>query len=218
MASVMDANMPSHQNELVMSHSSFDGEVSGVPIQQSRCMKILVCSSIAVMFGVAGIIGFLMVGQFIAQHAVPSFTSATHDHGLAKAFLPPMAKTARGHAMMHQPVKENIAEPQLPTLSVGRREALTFGLGSLAALSPLPAHASRSKLVPKSSPEATASFKAYQLSKPGEATPEFLAAEKKREEAAARIAAGGAPKKETEAETMARLGLRTMSQAMADGK
>ena len=74
-----------------------------------------------------------------------------------------------------------------------------------------------SALVPRSNAESTASFKAYQVSKPGEATPEFLAAEAKRQKAAADRAAGVSRKAETPEEEMARLGLRTLVQAEADG-
>ena len=98
---------------------------------------------------------------------------------------------------------------------LSRREAvMTLGVGALA-FSPLPAHAQRSALVPKSNTESTASFKAYQLSKPGTATPEFLAAEKRRQEAA--NAPRGSAKAETAEEQMARLGLKTMTQAINDG-
>ena len=107
-----------------------------------------------------------------------------------------------------------------PPQSLSRREAVTAAVSfaPLAALlAPLPAHAQRSALVPKSNAQSTASFKAYQLSQPGEATPEFLAAEKKRNENAALRAAGGTAKKETAEEEMARLGLRTMNSAVAAG-
>lgn len=94
-----------------------------------------------------------------------------------------------------------------------RREAVGAILGgALVTAVPLPAFAQRSALVPKSSAESTASFKAYQLSKPGEATPEFLAAEKKRAEREA-----GVRKPETAEEQMSRLGLKTMNQAVAEG-
>merc|ERR1719174_2871354 len=103
-----------------------------------------------------------------------------------------------------------------PPQQLSRREAVrAAGVASLVGigLAPLPTFAQRSALVPKSNAASTASFKAYQLSKPGEATPEFLAAEKKRNEAAA----GGARKGETADEEMKRLGLRTFNDAVASG-
>ena len=102
---------------------------------------------------------------------------------------------------------------------LSRREALAMVAGSFAVAAPLPAFAQRSALVPKSSAESTASFKAYQLSQPGEATPEFIEAEKKRNAAAAKLAANpnARPAAESAEETMARLGLKTMVQAEAAG-
>ena len=102
---------------------------------------------------------------------------------------------------------------------ISRREAFTgIVTGSIALATPLPAFAQRSALVPKSSAESTASFKAYQLSKPGEATPEFIAAEQKRKAQAEKLAANPNSKKEESAdEMMVRLGLKTMVQAEADG-
>ena len=104
-----------------------------------------------------------------------------------------------------------------PATNIGRREAvLSLGLGALTA-SPLPAFAQRSSLVPKSSPESTASFKAFQLSKPGEETEAFKEAERKRLAAQAAQAAGKPRKVETAEEEMVRLGLRTMVQAQDAG-
>ena len=102
---------------------------------------------------------------------------------------------------------------EAPQLS--RRQVVALGGFGALAFSPLPAHAQRSALVPRSNAESTASFKVYQLSKPGEATPEFLAAEKRRQEAANRPRGSG--QAETAEQQMARLGLKTMTQAMDEG-
>jgi len=103
------------------------------------------------------------------------------------------------------PMPETGATPS----SLRRRDALAVGLGALSAVvaAPLPAHAQRSKLIPKSSAESTASFKAYQLSdpkyKPGEESEAFKAAEAKRK---ALNSGGAAVSKEDD---LKRLGLKS---------
>lgn len=90
---------------------------------------------------------------------------------------------------------------------LGRREAVAAGLAVLAA-APFPAHAQRSKLVPKSSAEATAAAKAFKLSKPGEESAEFKAMEAKR--------LGGVTTTTLE-EDLKRSGLRSYSEALELG-
>ena len=102
---------------------------------------------------------------------------------------------------------------------MGRRDALIAGLGASAvfAVSPAPAFAQRSSLIPRSSKESTENFKAYQLSKPSDETDAFKAAEAKRKQ----LQNGGvgvAAKEETPEETMRRLGITTYSDAIASGK
>lgn len=65
--------------------------------------------------------------------------------------------------------------------------------------------------------EATANFKAFQLSNPGEETEAFKAAEKRRI-AGANGAIGTMPKEETAEQTMARLGMKSYSDSLASGK
>jgi hypothetical protein len=98
--------------------------------------------------------------------------------------------------------------PSAPgSATLGRREAVAAGLGALAA-APFPAYAQRSKLVPKSSPEATAAAKAFKLSKPGEESAEFKAMEAKRL---------GGVKPTTLEEDLKREGLRSYSDALNSG-
>ena len=104
-------------------------------------------------------------------------------------------------------------EPTASNRALGRREALVAGVGALAsvvALAPQPAYAQRSALIPKQSKEATANFKEYQLSKPGEETEAFKKAEVKRKKEAEEEAAGkpSTRKEETAEETMKRLGIK----------
>ena len=103
--------------------------------------------------------------------------------------------------------------------SLGRREALAaVALSSVAAL-PEPALAQRSSLIPRSSKESTASFKAYQLSAPGEETEAFKAAEAKRRAAAAQLPAGASSRKEETAEDqMKRLGMTTYADGLKAGR
>jgi hypothetical protein len=88
---------------------------------------------------------------------------------------------------------------------LSRREAVTTGLAVLAAAAPVPAYAQRSKLVPKSSAEATAAAKAFKLSKPGEESEEFKAMEARR--------LGGIKATSLE-EDLKRSGLRSYSEAL----
>ena len=102
-----------------------------------------------------------------------------------------------------------------PDAALGRREIGALAAASLAALGPAaPAFASRSKLIPRKNAESTASFKAYQLSAPSEESEAFKAAEKLR---AGRAETTTAAKKETDAEAIARLGLRSYDQALEAG-
>lgn len=105
-----------------------------------------------------------------------------------------------------------------PSVPRTRRDVILAGFGAGAALAlPAPALAQRSALIPRSSAESTASFKAYQVSKPGEETEAFKAAEKRRL-AGANGGYGTTPKEETAEETMRRLGMKTYSDALASGK
>ena len=100
-----------------------------------------------------------------------------------------------------------------------RRDVLIagFGAGAAALALPAPVLAQRSALIPKQSAEATANFKAFQLSNPGEETEAFKAAEKRRI-AGANGAIGTMPKEETAEQTMARLGMKSYSDSLASGK
>merc|ERR550514_498075 len=102
-----------------------------------------------------------------------------------------------------------------PPSGMSRREAAFAAALSVATLTtPLPAFAQRSKLIPRSNAESTANFKAYQISKPGEETPEFREAERKRLAAAN---GGGSKAKESDADQMKRLGLKTYDDALTTG-
>ena len=107
-----------------------------------------------------------------------------------------------------------------PSAPLSRREVVAIGVTGFATLSsPTAAQAQRSSLIPKSSAESTASFKAYQLSgqksRPGEESDAFKNAEKLR---AARVAGpGGAQKASTTEDDLSRLGLRTYGDAVASG-
>jgi len=98
--------------------------------------------------------------------------------------------------------------------STGRRQAITAFSAFSACLLPSAVHAQRSKLIPRSSKESTESFKAFQLSQPGNESPEFQAAEKLRLQ---RLEGGGEPKKESDSDTIKRLGLKTYGEAVDEG-
>ena len=107
----------------------------------------------------------------------------------------------------------------LPTApgDIGRREALVRLAGGAGAVlaAPVPAFAEMygmGKEAKMNQAESIAKAKAYKFeARPvaGNESPEFLAAEKKRMEAKARLERGEKPKEETAAEQMARLGLKT---------
>ena len=106
---------------------------------------------------------------------------------------------------------------------MGRRDALLAGLGAGAALSlsPAPAFAQRSSLIPKSSKESTESFKQYKLSSakyaPGQESEAFKQAQALREKNAA-VVANRPNKEESAEETMRRLGMKSYSDSLASGK
>ena len=106
-----------------------------------------------------------------------------------------------------------------PAVPRTRRDVLLagFGAGAAALALPAPALAQRSGLIPRQSAESTASFKEFQLSKPGEETDAFKAAEKRRV-AGNNGAVGSTPKEETAEQTMARLGIKTYGDSLASGK
>lgn len=108
------------------------------------------------------------------------------------------------------PMRAPTPEMKVPT--PGRRDV---ALGATALfLAPGAASAQRSKLIPRSSAESTASFKAYQLSapksQPGEESEAFKAAERKR----AAAQAAGTATKDTVADDMKRLGIKTYTEAV----
>ena len=76
--------------------------------------------------------------------------------------------------------------PRSDTFS-GRRSLIA---AAALGLVPAPAFAQRSKMIARSSKEATAAAKAFKLSRPGEETEAFKAAERRR----ADVAAGRAPR------------------------
>jgi len=93
------------------------------------------------------------------------------------------------------------------------RRAFIGGAALAAASRTAPAQAQRSKLIPRSSAESTASFKQYQLSeakyKPGEESEAFKKAEAARN-------GGAAGKPSSAQDDLARLGLKSFSDSNTD--
>ena len=111
-----------------------------------------------------------------------------------------------------------------PPSNVGTRRDLLASAFSAAAFAPVaaavfansapaPAFAQRSKLVPKSSKEATESYKQFQLSQPKAESEAFKEAEKRRKA----FESGGSKGPESAADEMARLGLSTYSSSASKG-
>ena len=112
-----------------------------------------------------------------------------------------------------------------PPTNVGTRRDLLASAFSAAAFAPVaaavfattaapaPAFAQRSKLVPKSSKEATESYKQFQLSQPKAESEAFKEAEKRRKA----FESGGSKGPESAADEMARLGLSTYSSSASKG-
>ena len=111
-----------------------------------------------------------------------------------------------------------------PPTNVGTRRDLLASAFSAAAFAPVaaavfansapaPAFAQRSKLVPKSSKEATESYKQFQLSQPKAESEAFKEAEKRRKA----FESGGSKGPESAADEMARLGLSTYSSSASRG-
>ena len=111
-----------------------------------------------------------------------------------------------------------------PPTNVGTRRDLLASAFSAAAFAPVaaavfansapaPAFAQRSKLVPKSSKEATESYKQFQLSQPKAESEAFKEAEKRRKA----FESGGSKGPESAADEMARLGLSTYSSSAKAG-
>lgn len=137
-------------------------------------------------------------------------------------------QTKRRGAAGEQSLPDEIARKMLSILISGlgfqlpapelmtRRQAIgsvasVIGATTVQLAAPMPAYAQGSKLIPKSSAESTASFKAFQLSQPkyapGQESEAFKAAEKSRRDRASGVtkSSGGVD------DDLRRLGLKPMS-------